>query len=240
MVKFIVLNSFIALHTILFCIWAFLLAALGKSGKPVHQLVAVPWAKIILRVCAIKVRVIGRQNVDPGVPRIYMSNHQSYFDIFALLAYLPVHFKFILKQELMGIPLFGLAMKKAGYIGLEREDPRKAIKSLIEAAEKIRKGASVVIFVEGTRSPDGNLLPFKKGGFNLALRSGCDIVPVVIKGSRRIVPKGSLKINSGTFDLQIGQPIPTKGLSKRDIPDLMGRVRAAILSQLTVDDSHQR
>jgi 1-acyl-sn-glycerol-3-phosphate acyltransferase len=232
MVKFIILNGFIALHTILFCIWAFLLAALGKSGKPVHQLVAVPWAKIILRVCAIKVRVLGRQNVDPGVPRIYMSNHQSYFDIFALLAYLPVHFKFILKQELMGIPLFGLAMKKAGYIGLEREEPRKAIKSLIEAAEKIRKGASVVIFVEGTRSPDGNLLPFKKGGFNLALRSGCDIVPVVIKGSHRIVPKGSLKINSGTFDLHIGQPIPTKGISKRDIPDLMERVRAAILSQL--------
>jgi 1-acyl-sn-glycerol-3-phosphate acyltransferase len=232
MVKFIILNGFIALHTILFCIWAFLLAALGKSGKPVHQLVAVPWAKIILRVCAIKVRVIGRQNVDPGVPRIYMSNHQSYFDIFALLAYLPVHFKFILKQELMGIPLFGLAMKKAEYIGLEREEPRKAIKSLIEAAEKIRKGASVVIFVEGTRSPDGNLLPFKKGGFNLALRSGCDIVPVVIRGSHRIVPKGSLKINSGTFDLHIGEPIPTKGLSKRDTPELMGRVRAAILSQL--------
>jgi 1-acyl-sn-glycerol-3-phosphate acyltransferase len=230
--KFIILNGFIALHTILFCIWALVLAALGKSGKPVHQLVAVPWAKIILRVCAIKVRVTGRQNVDPALPRIYMSNHQSYFDIFALLAYLPVHFKFILKQELMGIPLFGLAMKKAGYIGLEREEPRKAIKSLIEAAEKIRKGASVVIFVEGTRSPDGNLLPFKKGGFNLALRSGCDINPVVIKGSNRIVPKGSLKINSGTFDLHIGQPIPTKGFSKRDIPDLMERVRAAILSQL--------
>ncbi len=164
MVKFIILNGFIALHTILFCIWAFVLAALGKSGKHVHQLVAVPWAKIILRVCAIRVRVTGRQNVDPAVPRIYMSNHQSYFDIFGLLAYLPVHFKFILKQELMGIPLFGLAMKKAGYIGLERDEPRKAIKSLIDAAEKIRKGASVVIFVEGTRSPDGSLLPFKKGG----------------------------------------------------------------------------
>jgi 1-acyl-sn-glycerol-3-phosphate acyltransferase len=232
MVKFIILNGFIAVHTILFCIWAFLLAAFGKSGEPVHRLVAVPWAKIILRVCAIKVKVTGGQNVDPGVPRIYMSNHQSYFDIFALLAYLPVHFKFILKQELMGIPLFGVAMKKAGYIGLEREEPRKAIKSLVEAAQKIRNGASVVIFVEGTRSPDGTLLPFKKGGFNLALRSGCEIVPVVIRGSHRIVPKGSLKINSGTFDLNIGQPIPTKGITKRDIPNLMEQVRTAILSQL--------
>ena len=232
MVKFIVLNGFIALHTILFCIWAFLLSALGKRGEPIHRLVAVPWAKVILRVCGIKVRVTGSGNVDPMVPRIYMSNHQSYFDIFALLACLPLHFKFILKQELMGIPLFGLAMKKAGYIGLEREDPRKAIKSLVEAAEKIRRGASVVIFVEGTRSPDGSLLPFKKGGFNLALRSGCDIVPVVIRGSHRIVPKGSLKINSGTFDLNIGLPIPTKGLSKRGIPDLMERVRGSILSRL--------
>lgn len=232
MVKFIALNGFIALHTILFCIWAFMLSALGKRGEPVHRLVAVPWAKIILRVCGIKVRVTGSRNVDPTVPRIYMCNHQSYFDIFALLACLPLHFKFILKQELMGIPLFGLAMKKAGYIGLEREDPRRAIQSLVEAAEKIRNGASVVIFVEGTRSPDGNLLPFKKGGFNLALRSGCDIVPVVIRGSRRIVPKGSLKINRGTFDLHIGRPIPTKGLSKRDTAALMERVRATILSQL--------
>jgi 1-acyl-sn-glycerol-3-phosphate acyltransferase len=237
MVKFIILNGFIALHTILFCIWAFLLAALGKGGKAVHQWVAVPWARTILRVCAIKVRVTGAKNVDPGVPRIYMSNHQSYFDIFALLAFLPLHFKFILKQELMGIPLFGLAMKKAGYIGLERGEPRKAIKSLNEAAEKMRKGASVVIFVEGTRSPDGSLLPFKKGGFNLALRAGCDIVPVVIKGSHRIVPKGSLKINSGSFDLHIGQPIPIKGLSKRDIPDLMERVRGAILSKLNGEEA---
>jgi 1-acyl-sn-glycerol-3-phosphate acyltransferase len=232
MIKFIALNGFIALHTILFCIWAFVLSAFGKSGKPIHELVAVPWARIILKVCGIKVRVTGRRNVDPVVPRIYMSNHQSYFDIFGLLACLPLHFKFILKQELMGIPLFGLAMRKAGYIGLDRGEPRKAIKSLIEAAEKIRNGASVVVFPEGTRSPDGALLPFKKGGFNLALRSGCDIVPVIIRGSRRIVPKGSLKINRGTFELHIGRPIPTKDLSKRDIPDLMERVRRAILNKL--------
>jgi 1-acyl-sn-glycerol-3-phosphate acyltransferase len=232
MIKFIALNGFIAVHTILFCTWAFLLSALGKSGKPIHELVAIPWARIILRVCGIKVRVTGRENLDPTVPRIYMSNHQSYFDIFGLLAYLPLHFKFILKQELMGIPLFGLAMRKAGYIGLDREEPRKAIKSLNEAAEKIRNGASVVVFPEGTRSQDGTLLPFKKGGFSLALRSGCDIVPVIIRGSCRIVPKGSLKINPGTFDLHIGKPIPTKGLSKRNIPDLMELVRAAILNQL--------
>ena len=117
-------------------------------------------------ICGIKVEVEGLENIESHVPRIYMTNHQSYFDIFALLAYLPVDFKFITKQELMRIPLFGFSMRRAGYIGIEREDPRKAVHSINEATEKIKGGASVVIFPEGTRSLDGRVQPFEKGGFN--------------------------------------------------------------------------
>ena len=194
---------------------------------------AVPWARAILWVCGIKVTATGRDTVDPSVPRIYMTNHQSYFDIFALLAHLPVHFKFILKQELMRIPLLGIAMRKARYIGIQRDDPRKAIQSMNEAAEKIRKGASVVMFPEGTRSVDGRLQAFKKGGFTLALRSGCGIVPVTIRDSYRIVPKGSLKINKGSFSMHIGEAVPVKGITKARIPELMECVREAMLRRLT-------
>ena len=157
-----------------------------------------------------------------------MVNHQSAFDIFTLLAFLPVDFKFILKQELMKIPLFGWAMNKAGYIAIDRGDPRKAIQSMNQAAEKIKKGASVLIFPEGTRSEDGHLQSFKKGGFHLAIKSGCDIVPLAICNSYLIVPKGSLKINRGGFKISIGKPISPAGYSKKDIFQLMDKVRDAI------------
>ena len=232
MIRFLALNAFIAAHTIFFCIWASLLALFGAKGDRIHSFVAVPWAKAILWVCGIRVTAEGAEGVEADIPRIYMTNHQSYFDIFALLARLPVNFKFILKQELMGIPFLGKAMRRAGYIGIVREDPRRAVKSMQDAAEKIRNGASVLIFPEGTRSRDGLLQEFKRGGFNLALRSGCDIVPVTIRNSHKIVPKGSLKINRGSFDIHFGKPIPVKGYSRKNISGLMDRVRAAMLNRM--------
>jgi len=233
MIRYPWLNGFIAIHTIVFCVWAFILAPFDKkNGRTIHFYVAVPWAKTILRVCGIRVKRRGVENVNARRPRIYMSNHQSYFDIFALLAYLPVDFKFILKQELMRIPFLGLAMRQAKYIGIQREDPRKAIRSINQAAEKIRNGTSVVIFPEGTRSVDGRLQPFKRGGFNLALKAGCDIVPVTINGSHRIAPKGSLNINKGHFSMHIGKPISVKGFTKKNLTQLMDRVGDAMRNQL--------
>lgn len=232
MIRFVYLNAFIALYTIFFCILGILIAVFDKSGEIIHARVAVPWAKGILKVCGIKVLTSGEENVEPAVPRIYMSNHQSYFDIFALLAHLPVSFKFIMKQELMKIPILGPTMRRAGYIGITREDPRSAIKSMNAAAEKIKNGVSVVIFPEGTRSVDGRLQSFKRGGFNLALKSGCDIVPVAICNSCRIVPKGSLKINKGAFEMRIGRPIPVKGYRRKEVAALMERVRSDMESQM--------
>jgi 1-acyl-sn-glycerol-3-phosphate acyltransferase len=178
------------------------------------------------------VKVKGQENVDRHEPRIYLSNHQSYFDIFTLLAHLPVDFKFILKQELMRIPLFGIAMKRARYIAIDRGEPRKAVKSINDAVNKMEEGSSMLIFPEGTRSEDGKLQPFKTGGFRLALKAGCDVVPVVITNSRNIVPKGSLKINKGNIVMNIGTPISVKDYSKKDMDRLMARVREAMLSQM--------
>jgi 1-acyl-sn-glycerol-3-phosphate acyltransferase len=132
----------------------------------------------------------------------------------------------------MKIPLLGFTMKRAGYIAIDREDPREAVKSIKEAVKKIQNGSSVVIFPEGTRSRDGTLQPFRRGGFHLALKSGCDVVPVAIINSRNIVPKGSLRINKGSFALNIGRPISVKDYSKKNVDQLMARVREAIITEM--------
>jgi 1-acyl-sn-glycerol-3-phosphate acyltransferase len=236
MIRFIGLNGLIIILTILFCLWAGVMALFGFSGRSIHFRVAVPWARAILWLSGTKVEVKGRENVNPEIPRIYMTNHQSYFDILGLLASLPVDFKFILKQELMRIPLFGFAMGRAGYIGIERKDPRKAVQSMRKAAERIKNGASVLIFPEGTRSIDGHLQAFKRGGFKLALKSGCDIVPVVVKGSLRIMPKGSFTIRKGSFVLSIGNPIPVRNYAAKEMNALMARVREEMSKELEAQE----
>ena len=232
MIRFICLNIFIFLHSIVFSLWAIVLSFFDGSGKLGHFYCSVPWAKVVLWICGVRVDVKGLGNVDSEVPRVYVTNHQSFFDIFALFACLPVSFRFIVKKELMRIPLFGFAMKSAGHVALDRTDHRKAVKSMNEAAEKMERGASMLIFPEGTRSEDGRLQPFKNGGFRLAIKAGFDIVPVAIINSRRIVPKGSLRINKGAFGLHIGKPISVKEYSKKDVDRLMKCVREAIMSQM--------
>ncbi len=228
MIRLILLNSFIVIHTILFLIIGLSIAPFDGSGRLIHRYCARPWARIILWVAGIRVRVRGIENIDPSLPRIYMTNHASYFDIFTVLAHLPVDFKFIMKEELMRIPVFGHATRRAGYIGIARQDPRRAAASIAEAAKRIASGASVLIFPEGTRSEDGSLLPFKKGGFTLAMKSGCDIVPVAIIGSHRIVKKGYYRINKGAIELAFGRPISVSGFSKRNMEDLMSLVKKAM------------
>jgi len=232
MFRCVFLNLFVALHTLLFGTYGVFLALFGGNARFVHFYCAVPWAKAILKVCGVRVQLKGYECIQGNKPRIFMANHSSYFDIFALLSALPVDFKFIVKQELMAIPIFGHAMKRAGYIGIEREEPRKALKSMHEAAERIRNGASVLIFPEGTRSDDGRLQPFKPGGFHLALRSGCDIVPITITGSHQIAPKGSWKISKGVIGLNVGEAIPLKGQSRKNMGQVMNQVRNAMVSSL--------
>jgi 1-acyl-sn-glycerol-3-phosphate acyltransferase len=215
------------------CLYGIILSFFNKDENIIHRRIAMPWAKISLKVCSVKVEVKGAEHVNRDLPCIYMSNHQSYFDIFVLLVGLPVDFKFIMKKSLMKIPLMGTTMRRAGYLSVDRKDIKKAIISMDAAAEKIRNGASILVFPEGTRSKDGHIQDFKKGGFHTALKAGCDIIPIAILNSRDIVPKGSLRIKKGTIKMSIGRPIPVKDYSKGNINDLITRTREAIISQMT-------
>ncbi|MCF8061501.1 MAG: 1-acyl-sn-glycerol-3-phosphate acyltransferase [Deltaproteobacteria bacterium] len=232
MLRTCLLNGFIGLHTLVFCALALPLALFDRNGRLIHRWIAVPWAGIIVRVCGVRVDVLGRENIDAAKPRIYLTNHQSFFDIFVLLARLPVEFKFVLKQELMRIPVLGFTMRRARYIAIDRENPRKAVQSMNEAAERIKAGVSVVVFPEGTRSEDGRLQSFKRGGFLLALKSGCELVPVTIQGSSRVAPKGSLRIRPGGITMTIGEAFPLEGYNKRNVDRLMERIHKAMRLQM--------
>ncbi len=125
-------------------------------------------------------------------------------------------------------------------MGIKRGSPKEAIRNMDKAAEKIKRGTSVVIFPEGTRSIDGRLQPLKKGGFNMALKAGCDIVPVAISNSYRIVPKNSLKVNKGSIDLHIGKAISVRGYSRNNMAELMGIVKEAMLNQMGECDTGRK
>jgi 1-acyl-sn-glycerol-3-phosphate acyltransferase len=233
MIRYLLLNIFIVIHSIIMCLYGIILSFFYKDDNIIHRRIAIPWAKIFLKVCGVKVEVKGAENVNRDLPCIYMSNHQSYFDIFTLLAGLPADFKFIMKKSLMRIPLLGTTMRRAGYLSVDRRDMKSAIISMDAAAEKIRNGASILVFPEGTRSKDGHLQGFKKGGFHTAFKAGCNIVPIAILNSRDIVPKGSLRIKKGTIKMSIGRLIPVKDYSRENINDLITRTRETIISQMT-------
>jgi 1-acyl-sn-glycerol-3-phosphate acyltransferase len=220
------------LVTIPLCYIAIVLSFFDRKGLKIHSTVAVPWAKLMLLFSGVKVKAEGLNRLEKGKQYIFATNHQSYFDILALLSKLPVPFAFVMKEELMEAPLLGRAMAAAGYLGISREDPRRAISGMNKAIEKVKEGFSLVIFPEGTRSLDGTLGEFKRGAFNLALKTRLDIVPVTIDGSFRVVKKGRLFINKAKFRLVVGSPISTRELGKRQVPELVQRVRANIQREL--------
>lgn len=202
-----------------------------RSGNPMHK-IARFWGRSILIVSRIKVSVKWPADIDRSKSYIYMSNHQSNFDIPVLLGHLKVQFRWLAKMELFKIPIFGHAMRKAGYISIDRNKRESAFKSLKNAARKIKSGVSVLIFPEGTRSRDGKIRPFKKGGFIMAIDSGAPIVPIVISGTRSIMTKGSIKINPGKVSVVVHQPIQTSVYTRETKEALMERVRRIICDGL--------
>jgi 1-acyl-sn-glycerol-3-phosphate acyltransferase len=223
-------------NTLFWILFGILLSLFLAGSKTIHFYCAVPWAKIILWGTGVKVEVRGLSNIDRQKTYIFIPNHLSFFDIFSLLAYLSVDFKFILKKELMRIPVLGWSIKKAGYISIDRSSPAKARLTFKRAVDRIKSGTSLVMFAEGTRGYDGHLQPLKRGAFQLAVASGVPVVPVAIKGTREIMPKGSFTIRKGSIVIQLEKPIETINHTKETMPDLIERVSGSITAMLEGQD----
>lgn len=186
------------------------------------------WARIALWSALIRLKIEGAHHVPSGEPVVFMSNHESWVDIPALLVAIPGQVRFLAKKSLFSVPFLGWAMRAMGFIPVDRENRRTAIRSFEDAAERIKAGRSVLVFPEETRTTDGNLLPFQRGGFLIALKAGLPIVPVGLEGARRCMPKHSYIVRPGRVTVRFGEPIPTAGLGVTAKSALMERVQAEI------------
>jgi len=208
-----------------------LIAMLTSSGEWTFRLMR-RWARTVAWSMRLTFSLHGAENIVPGVSYIITPNHQSNSDILALLQVMPVRFRWVVKQELLKIPLFGGALAATGAIAIDRSNRGSAVKSLQTGAQRLKDGWSVLIYPEGTRTRDGNLQAFKKGAFMTAVQTGMPILPVTCNGAFRIMPKSTLLFRPGHITVTIGDPIPTEGLTEEDVPALIERTRDAVAKNL--------
>jgi len=226
----------VAIYTVVIGLPVIAVSPFDREARAVRAL-GRTWVRWILRTYRIRVEVSGLENVPTDAPVLFLSNHQSLVDIAAIVDTLPpaVSWRFVAKKELVRVPVFGWCLVTTGQIIIDRGNRERAVKSLERAAARIRAGASVIVFPEGTRSADGSLLPFKSGPFHLAVAAQVPIVPVTVSGSQRITPKGSLDVHAGTVKIGFGKRIPTRGVTVEQRNELKARVRAAIAAGYDVE-----
>ena len=193
------------------------------------------WARSLLAIAGVKVRVEGLEKLTPGASYVFASNHLSYMDTPVILSHIPADFRFMAKDGLFKIPLLGTHLGQAGHIPVPRHDPRAAVKTLTLAANSIRtRNISILIFPEGGRSHDGVLHPFKDGAAYIAIKAGVPVVPLAISGTREILAMHSATFHRGYVTVRIGDPIPTEGLTLHDRKSVTETARMNVAALLAL------
>ena len=195
---------------------ATLTVAALHSASPAIDRVIRWWARALVRAAGIDLRTENLEHLDTAKRYILVANHHSYLDIPCILACVPQPIRFMAKVSLFKIPLFGWALGRAGFIPIDRKNRRTAVKSFDLAAQRIRKGNTIVIFPEEGRSRERQMRPFQRGAFLLALKSEKTIVPVAIDGTYEVFPATRWQVRPGPVTVRIGTSIETAGLSLRD------------------------
>lgn len=209
---------------------------LGVKPKPrgVYDWCAGGWSRKMLWAAGVRPTLVGGERVPTDTPVVYVSNHQSWFDIWVLFSLLPGQVRFVAKKELRRTPLLGRAMYAARHIFIDRGNRQAAFAAYDEAARTIGEGLSPVVFAEGTRSRTGQLQPFKKGPFVLAIAAQVPVVPVYCAGTFTLLPKGSVRIRPHPVTVYVGEPIATAGMTYEDRTALMEAAWDAV-ARLRVD-----
>lgn len=222
-------NLFLVLGTVVCASVAVAFGWLPPRGRWVNLWARI-WSRGLLLFGGVRLETRFATPLPADRPCVFMANHQSLYDIPALIVGLPGQTRFLAKRGLFQIPLFGWALKVGGFISIDRSDRSRAGESFADAIRELQSGASAVVFPEGTRSTGGELLPFQRGGFLLALKSGLPIVPVGIHGSRAVRAKESYRIRPGRITVSCGRPIETAEYGVRDKARLMEDVRRRVVA----------
>ena len=208
-------------------------AALVGGGRAWMDRANRGWARSVLAAAGVRVTVHGLEHLHPSGTQVIAANHQSYFDIWALIAGLPVSVRFIAKQELANIPMLSVGMRSAGHVLIDRDRARSAREALGEASPRMgAERLTLVLFPEGTRSRDGQLGRFLRGSFALALETPAPLVPAAIDGGRHVYPPGAKRVRRGSITVRLGPAIRPEGAEPADRRTLMRKTRAAIEAML--------
>jgi 1-acyl-sn-glycerol-3-phosphate acyltransferase len=222
----------VALVTVLLALLMVVFGLLDPYGKQVYRISRL-WSWLILCVAGVSLKIDGLNHIDPSRNYVFMVNHQSNIDIPVLIhSFSNFQLRWIAKKELLWVPFFGWAMWASKHITVNRSDALDAVKSLERARQRIAAGISVVVFPEGTRSRDGKLLRFKKGGLLLAAQTGTSIVPVTINGSGAVLPAGAWRLRPGTIEVTVGQSVAVEGYRPGNLRLLSEQVRRSIAEHL--------
>src|ERR1044071_386546 len=190
-----------------------------------------------LRLSGMKVRVSGKENLDPAQPYVFIANHRSYLDTATIFNYLGRRIGLVAKKELLRVPILGYGMGYCTILAIDRSNNERAVQTMREATDRLRSGISFAVFAEGKRAGRDALLPFKKGGFYMAMEAGVPIVPVAIKNTDVLMGKGTGEARPGTIEMAILPPVETAGLSTdEDIERLIALVHASIADELGVGE----
>ena len=218
---------FIPLITGIGSIFTIFISFFDRGGRFFHLYVLKPWARVVLWLAGTRFTVNGLENVKPEIRScIVVFNHQSHLDIPLIIYTIPLQIRFIGKIELSRVPFFGMAALRTGHFFINRRNHREALEGIRAAGNAVReKGLSLVFAPEGTRSSDGNLLPFKKGAFVTAIETKLPILPVTIDGTAQRLPKGSLKARRGSVLVTIHPLVTTSELTYEDRDNLINKVR---------------
>jgi 1-acyl-sn-glycerol-3-phosphate acyltransferase len=193
---------------------------------------ATTWARTLGFLTPIRVTVEGAEHAQRDRSYVVASNHQSQFDILVIYGWLKLDLKWVMKAELRKLPAIGIGCEKAGHIFVERRNPKQASQAITDALARLGDGIGVLFFPEGTRSPDGHLLPFKKGAFRTAIDQQLPLLPVTLVGTRDILPARSLRLFPGKARMVIHPPVETAGMTVEQVDELMQRAREVISSAM--------
>ena len=229
---FLVIHPLIVLSTVFFGSGSILISLFESTGNPTLRLARI-WARTLLWFTNVRVEVEGLEKIDPQGRYVFCCNHLSYMDTPAVLANIPVQFRFLAKEELFKIPFMGTHLRQAGHVPVPLDDPRAALKVMTHAAQLLQSRAiSLLIFPEGGRSEDGNLQPFKEGAAYVAIKAQAPLVPIALIGTHEVLPMHEKIFCSGKVRLRIADPIPTVGKVLKDRDTLTAAVREKVVELL--------